>query len=50
MQCDTGLFELRTHGRIDAGILSGDTVSGGSRELCQPPHERTADAEDMNVH
>jgi len=49
-QLDAGGFKLRTHRRIDVGIATGDTMTGGTGKLGDPAHEGPADAEDMNMH
>ncbi len=49
-QLDALRGKLRAHWRIDIGVATSDTVSGFFRQHGEPAHERTAYAENMNVH
>ena len=50
VQFDAGGFQLRGHRRVDIFIATGDGVTGVARQHGDAAHERSADAEDMNVH
>jgi len=42
--------QLVAHRRIDVGVAAGDAMPRLARQRGDPAHERTADAEDMDVH
>src|SRR5690606_7132449 len=43
-------FKLRAHGRVDAGIATGNGMPCGSGDQRQSAHESAANAENMYVH
>ena len=47
---DSQIAQLLTHRRVDGQITPGDPVTLGPRQRRQPPHEGSADAQDMKVH
>ena len=47
---DAGHFQLGAHRRVDVGVTARDTMTGSSRQQCQPTHEGAADAENMKMH
>ena len=49
-QLDAQRAQLVAHGRVNAGVAAGNPVARLACQRCQTTHERSANAENVNMH